>query len=314
MSVRFRGLAAGMAVAAMLFAGMAQAEEKAVLTTERDKVSYMIGADVGGSISSVGPDLDVAAFERALRNAFDGGKPLLTDEEARSVGTALMQRIGERTGRPVPGQAPGAKAPAVAKDKVGYLVGTDVGRSLAPIKDEIDVPVLLQAMRTRMAAGKLLLTDEEMNGIRDSFSRRMQAKEESRLAGLAQKNAEEGAAFLEKNKGQKGVIATASGLQYMVLRQGTGQRPRPSDRVRVHYHGTLLDGTVFDSSYDRGQPAEFGLSQVIAGWTEGVALMPVGAKYRFWIPASLAYGERGSPPTIGPGATLVFDVELLDVL
>jgi FKBP-type peptidyl-prolyl cis-trans isomerase FkpA len=214
----------------------------------------------------------------------------------------------------VPGQAPGAKAPAVAKDKVGYLVGTDVGRSLAPIKDEIDLPVLLQAMRTQMAAGKLLLTEDEMNGIRESFSKRMQAREESRLAGIAQKNAEDGAAFLAKNKGQKGVIATASGLQYMVLRQGTGQRPRPTDRVRVNYHGTLLDGTVFDSSYDRGQAAEFGLGQVIAGWTEGVALMPVGAKYRFWIPASLAYGERGSPPTIGPNATLVFDVELLDVL
>ena len=142
----------------------------------------------------------------------------------------------------------------------------------------------------------------------------MQAREESRLAGIAQKNAEDGAAFLAKNKGQKGVIATASGLEYMVLRQGTGQRPRPTARVRVNYHATLLDGTVFDSSYDRGQAAEFGLGQVIAGWTEGVALMPVGAKYRFWIPASLAYGERGSPPTIGPNATLVFDVELLDVL
>ena len=158
------------------------------------------------------------------------------------------------------------------------------------------------------------MTDTEMDQVREAFSKRMQAREETRLADLARKNLEDGTAFLAKNKAVKGVIATASGLQYMVLRQGTGQRPRPSDRVRVNYQGTLLDGAVFDSSYERGQPAEFALNQVIAGWTEGVALMPVGAKYRFWVPAAIAYGEHGNPPSIGPNATLVFDVELLDVL
>jgi len=111
------------------------------------------------------------------------------------------------------------------------------------------------------------------------------------------------------------VFTTPSGLQYMVLRQGAGERPQPSDRVRVNYHGTLLDGTVFDSSYERGQPAEFALDQVIPGWTEGVALMPVGGKYRFWIPGELAYGAKGTPGgPIGPNATLVFDVELMAVL
>ena len=110
----------------------------------------------------------------------------------------------------------------------------------------------------------------------------------------------------------KGVFTTASGLQYMILRQGTGPRPKPSDRVKVNYHGTLLDGSVFDSSYDRGQPAEFALNQVIPGWTEGVGMMPVGGKYRFWIPGDLAYGAKGTAgQPIGPNATLVFDVELL---
>ena len=299
MSVRFRGLAAWMAAATLLVAAWAQAQDTAVPKTDREKASYMIGADVGRSISAVGPDLDISALERAIKNAFAGGKPLLSDEESRTVGSALMQRIGERTGKPVSGVAPGTKPPTVAKDKVGYMVGTDVGRSLMPIKDEIDLPVFLQAIRTLVVSGKPLMTDAEMDLVRDAFSKRMQAREEARAADSSRKNIEEGAAFLAKNKTVKGVITTPSGLQYMVLRQGPGQRPRPSDKVRVNYQGTLLDRTVFDSSYERGQPAEFALNQVIAGWTEGVALMPVGAKYRFWIPASIAYGERGSPPS-GP--------------
>lgn len=315
MSVRFRGMAAWMAtVAIVLIATGVHAQDKTTLNTEREKVSYMIGADVGRSIAAVGPDLDIAAFERAVKNAFAGGKPLLTDEEGRTVGTALMQRIAERSGKPAAGVAPGTKAPSVPKDKVGFIVGTDVGRSLQPIHDEIDVAVFMQAVRTLISAGKPLLTDVQMEELRDSFSKRMQAREEARVADATRKNKEEGAAFLARNRATKGVIATASGLQYMVLRQGTGPRPRPSDKVRVHYQGTLLDGKEFDSSYTRGQPAEFALNQVIAGWTEGVALMPVGAKYRFWIPASIGYGERGAPPTIGPNATLVFDVELLDIL
>ena len=336
MNPGFRGLAAGMFGLVLSFGAVAAkpapakpaqakpaqakpapataAAGKAALTTDRDKVSYMIGADVGHSVSGVGPDLDLAAFERAIRNAFDGGKPLLTDDESRALGTALMQRIAERTGKPVPNTAPGTKAPAVARDKVGYLVGTDVGRSLAPIKDEIDLAVFMQSLRTVFASGKLLLTDEQMNLVRDDFSKRMQARMAQRAAEQTKRNAEEGAAFLAKNKTVKGVISTASGLQYMVLRQGTGRRPLPSDHVRVQYRGTLLDGTVFDSSYDNGgAPREFALNQVIAGWSEGLSLMPVGAKYRFWIPSAIGYGEHGSPPVIGPNVTLVFDVELLDI-
>lgn len=304
MSVRVRGVAAWMAVAALSLSLWAQAEDKTALTTDRDKVSYMIGADVGRSVASAGPDLDMAAFERAILNAFAGGQPLLSDEESKTVGTALMQRVAERNGRPVPGLPPGTPPPAVARDKVGFMIGADVGRSLASIQDEIDMPVFLQAVRTMMSSSKPLLTDAELGQIRDAFAK-------TRASQEARRNAQTGAAFLAKNRTEPGVIAMPSGLQYRVLRQGNGRRPRISERVRVNYEGALLSGKVFDSSYRRGQPAVFALNEVIAGWTEGLMLMPVGAKYRFWIPGPIAYGERGSPPDIGPNETLVFDVELL---
>ncbi|GAA4865001.1 FKBP-type peptidyl-prolyl cis-trans isomerase [Luteimonas vadosa] len=292
----------------------ALAQENGVLTTEREKIGYMVGMDVGRSIAPAAPDLDRAAFERAVRNAFSGGQPLLTEEEAKAVAPALMQRIALRNGQPVPGLAPGVEPPAVPKDKVGFLVGADAGRSLAPIRDELDVRVFMQGVADVLDGRKLQLTDQEADALRQSFSARVRTKLQAEAAAAGRKNASEGAAFLARNKATKGVFTTPSGLQYMVLRQGAGPRPRPDANVRVHYHGTLLDGTVFDSSYDRGQPAEFGLDKVIAGWTEGLGLMPVGAKYRFWVPSELAYGDRAGMGPIGPNSTLVFDVELLQIL
>ncbi|WP_332687255.1 FKBP-type peptidyl-prolyl cis-trans isomerase [Devosia sp.] len=310
MKFSLRGLAVLLTTAVALL-GAASAQDKTVLTTERDKASYMVGTDIAQSIAPVAPDLDLVAFERAIKNAFAGGKPLLAEDEAKATGQALMARIGARSGNP----PPDGKVPDVAKDKVGYLVGSDVGRSLAAIKDELELPVLLQALRTSFEKGKPLLTDAEITAVRQAFSQKVQGQMQAKASAAGEKNRAEGAAFLEKNKTVKGVLTTKSGLQYMVLRQGAGARPQPIDRVRVNYHGTLLDGTVFDSSYERGQPAEFALDQVIAGWTEGVALMPIGAKYRFWIPGDLAYGAKGTPGgPIGPNSTLVFDVELMAIL
>jgi FKBP-type peptidyl-prolyl cis-trans isomerase FkpA len=283
----------------------------AQLGDERARASYMVGMDVAGSIAPVGPDLDLAAFERAIRHAFSGGEPLLAEAEVQPLARALMQRIAVRAG-----QAPaGTTLPEVDRAKVGLLVGSDVGRSLAPIQQELELPVLLQAVRTMLAGDTPLLGEAEAAAVREAFSQRVQAKLEAEAAARASANLAEGEAFLTRNRAVKGVSTTPSGLQYMVLRQGAGPRPAPADRVRVNYRGTLLDGTVFDSSYDRGEPAEFELGQVIPGWTEGLGLMPVGAKYRFWIPAKLGYGERGTAGgPIGPNATLVFDVELLGIL
>ena len=285
-------------------------KDKTVLTTEIEKASYMVGVDVAQSIAPVGPDLDVAAFERAIRNAFDGGKPLLAEAEAKPVAEALMKRIASRTG-----QAPAdVKVPEVAREKVGYLVGSDVGRSLVAIKDELQLPVLVQAVRTVLAKGPLLMGEAELKSVREAFSQKVQARIQAKVSAAAEVNRAEGAAFLLGNKAVKGVFSTGSGLQYMVLRQGAGARPKSTDRVRVNYQGATLDGKVFDSSYERGEPAEFALNQVIAGWTEGVAMMPVGGKFRFWIPSELAYGPKGAGEMIGPNATLVFDVELLEIL
>lgn len=280
------------------------------LSGERDRVSYMIGMDVGKSIGPAGPDMDMAAFERAIRNAFDGGKPLLAESEIQSLGRQLMQNIAARAGRP---EAAGAAPAAIDRTKVGLLVGSDVGRSLQPIKDQIALPVLLSAVRARLSGGALAMTEAQADAERSGFTQRLKARQEAERTAAGEKNKTEGAAFLAANRQAKGVFTTPSGLQYMVLRQGAGLRPKPADHVRVNYEGRLLDGTVFDSSYANGQPVEFGLDQVIRGWTEGLQLMPVGAKYRFWIPSELGYGANGAGASIGPNSTLVFDVELLGI-
>jgi len=306
-----RGIFATALLFALAQSGMAQ--EKTALVTDRDKVSYMAGSDVAHSIAAAAPDMDYVAFERALRNGFAKGKPLLSEAETQATGRALMQAIGARKGQP-PGTVPAA-TPGLSGEKVGLLVGSDVGRSLAPVASEIDIPTFMQAMRTVLDGGKPLLSDEEANAVRAAFTQRMQAKMQAQAAQLGGKNQAEGDAFLAKNKAVTGVHVTPSGLQYMVLRQGAGPRPMPTDRVRVNYRGALLDGSVFDSSYDRGQPAEFALDEVIRGWTEGVGMMPVGSKYRFWIPANLGYGAQGTPGgPIGPNAALTFDVELMAIL
>ena len=291
----------------------AGAADKARLATEREQVSYMIGMDVAKSLAPTAPYVDLSALESAVEGSLASGKPALDDKQQQVIGQALGQRVSFDKGQPVPGMAPGAMPAAPDKKQVSLLLGGDIARSLTPLKDDLDVPVVMQAIRTSLAGQPLLLTDEEAAVLRNTFSAKVQDKLQAQSGQSASANAAEGKAFLDANKSKKGIFTTPSGLQYEVLRQGQGKRPRPSDHVRVHYEGSLLNGQVFDSSYKRNEPTEFGLNQVIAGWTEGLGLMPVGAKYRFWIPSALGYGSKGTQG-IPPNSTLVFDVELLDVL
>ncbi len=198
-------------------------------------------------------------------------------------------------------------------EKFSYAIGMDIGKSLKRLDTEIDLVALRQGAQDVLDDKETLLTQEQVVEVMTSFSQKIQQEQEEKQKTAAATNIEEGKKFLEENAKKEGVKTTKSGLQYQVLTEGKGEKPKASDRVSVHYKGTLLDGSVFDSSYERGQPATFPLNAVIPGWTEGLQLMPVGSKYKLFIPSELGYGERGAGPKIGPNATLVFEVELLAV-
>lgn len=200
------------------------------------------------------------------------------------------------------------------KQKVSYMVGMDVGRNLTQIKDEIDVEILIAGLKDVMAGGAVKLTDEQAQEVKTAFMQKMQSKATEERTAAAGKNRTEGEAFLAANKAKPGIKTTESGLQYQVMTEGKGAKPAATDKVKVHYVGTLIDGTKFDSSIDRGQPAEFALNGVIKGWTEALQLMPVGSKYKLFVPSDLAYGEQGTPGPIGPNSTLIFEVELLEIV
>ncbi len=192
---------------------------------------------------------------------------------------------------------------------LGILIGQQNKQSLnqVPGGKEINVNLLAESFRQFLNGDSTLLTPAKANELVSSFFQKMSKK-------TAQTNLEAGNAFLEKNKAREGVKTTASGLQYEIIKEGTGLKPSAEDMVKVHYHGTLINGKVFDSSVDRGEPAQFPVGGVIPGWTEALQLMSVGSKWKIYLPASLAYGERGAGGDIEPNSTLIFEVELLEIL
>lgn len=197
--------------------------------------------------------------------------------------------------------------------KFGYAIGVDIGKSLSPVKDEVDIDALVAGLDEALAGKEPRLSDEEREKVKSEVTRKLQQKqvEERTAKAAAAKTA--GETFLAENGKREGVKTTASGLQYEIVTEGSGATPKATDKVTVHYKGTLIDGTEFDSSYARGQPVTFPLGNVIPGWTEGLQLVKTGGKAKLYIPSSLGYGERGAGAKIGPNETLVFEVELIAI-
>ena len=227
-------------------------------------------------------------------------KPVDVSADKTEAGKTATEKTG------IPGLA-------TEKEQVSYTIGMAMGKQLSEIKDEVNLDTVVKALRAQMAGEKVLVTDEQAQKIMQEFGQKMQAKQIAKMMEEGKANQEKGEKFLAENGKKPGVVTTPSGLQYQILTPGNGPKATAQDGVKVNYVGTLLDGTKFDSSYDRGEPATMPLAGVIPGWVEGLQLMPTGSKFRFWIPARLAYGEQ-APPTIGPNQVLVFEVELLEVI
>ncbi len=211
-----------------------------------------------------------------------------------------------------------AQAPAPSKftsstDKISYAIGADIANSFKRQNMEINVELLTKAFKDAYSGGEVLMTEQEIRETITAFQQEMRAKMQEKIKAEAEKNLKDETTFLAENAKKEGVVALESGLQYKVITKGSGPTPTATDTVTVNYRGTLIDGKEFDSSYARKQPATFAANRVIKGWTEALQLMPAGSKWQLFIPARLAYGEAGHPPTIGPNSCLIFEVELLSI-
>lgn len=244
-----------------------------------------------------------------------GSQPSAT---AKTQNPAPKKAITAPTGKKPAAVSTAKKAPAplvltTPKEKASYAIGMSIGKNLHRDSVDIDPAIFLQGLKDAMAGGKLALTDDEARAVLNDLQAEVRKTQQEKLQALAVSNKKDGEAFLSANKTATGVVTLPSGLQYKILKPGDGPKPMASDTVTCNYRGTFLDGSEFDSSYKRGQPASFQVGGIIKGWNEALQLMPVGSKWELFVPPDLAYGDRGAPPVIGPNATLVFEVELLSI-
>ena len=229
------------------------------------------------------------------------------------LASAMTLPAAAQEAKPAP---PPAAAPDALKDpqaQISYAIGLNIGAGLKRDSITVDPAIVAQGVRDATSGATPLMSPDQMRAVLIKLQADVQAKREANAAHAAETNKTEGAAFLKANAAKPGVTTLPSGLQYEVLTAGTGKKPGADDTVLCNYRGTLLDGTEFDSSYKRGEPDSFPVGGVIKGWTEALQKMPVGSKWRIYVPAALAYGEKGAGADIGPNAVLVFDIELLSI-
>ncbi len=275
------------------------------LKTPQDSLAYSLGVDYASSLAEAEiAGLNIDAFTKGLNDVLEGKELEVSDEEVAQQVRDFVTKMRSPEATP--------EDKNINDEKVAYAFGIDYGSNLKKSGlTDFNESAFAGAVNATMAGeseDNVLLIDAE--AARDIIQTQFTAIQ----AKKGEANKAKGEEFLSKNKEREGITVTESGLQYEVMTEGTGAKPAAEDKVRVHYHGTLIDGTVFDSSVDRGEPAEFPVGGVIKGWVEALQLMPVGSKWKLYIPADLAYGERGAGGDIGPQETLIFEVELLEIL
>ena len=279
----------------------------AALTTELDSMCYAIGASFSKSMRDGQMKLDGEQVTKGYIECMKG-ESYINEENVREISNRIQQEMGK-----MQGGAPGAGVAGMNVDSLSYAIGSSYYLQLKSMGMEMNHQALAKGIQDNLKEKGSLLDEAKIEALLGRFGAMAQKAQAEKAAADAAVNKEKGKAFLEEKAKEDGVKSTPSGLMYKVMKEGNGKMPKETDKVSVHYEGRLIDGTVFDSSIERGEPTEFPLNRVIKGWTEGVQLMKAGAKYQFYIPSDLAYGDQGAGADIPAGATLIFEVELLEV-
>jgi FKBP-type peptidyl-prolyl cis-trans isomerase FklB len=318
-----------LAIATMVTAchapGAKQGTPPPAVTTDKQKTSYAIGVKTAQNLAEKLGLRGTGEFvARGFKDAFTGAKQLMTPTEIQdTIGAYQAQEAKKHVDltdtTSVKSSDPNSPLKTLG-DHISYLCGANLASHIRAVQIDIDVDWLDQGITDQFSGKKLALTDAEIKSLVEGVDAEIRKKQQAaiqeqmtKMKAQGDKNEKEGAAFLAKNKKAPGVKTLADGLQYKVLKAGTGKKPKSTNSVVCNYRGTLIDGTEFDSSAKHGGPATFPVTGVIKGWTEALQLMPLGSKWRLFIPSSLAYGPTGAGGVIGPNATLIFDIELLKI-